>query len=321
VNDLDVTKFCRLFVGRMDAYGTEEGGCDRTPQWAWPGYYGRIGAHLDGSTPTGVYPMVLDSEIGWAVRWGCVDFDLGDEASWVHACNLHDTLGAFGIRSHRERSRSKGFHVWVFADSWVPAPTMRRALIGASTIAGSPISEVNPKSEGYFTKDEDGTLTPNASVLGNYVRLPYPGGWDETQRRVIVDDYQRTISAEDFVADAYENRLAITDLDPLVALWEPPKKIAFTASFDDEFADNVDTENLPKTDLMCKTSYAAWRFGPYEGNDRSSTLWKLTNSLAKDGYKPAEVLAFVIDGDRRWGKFVARDDIGTLERMVAKVFT
>jgi hypothetical protein len=160
-----------LFEGNRSALGAEEGGCLRLPQpWMWSQF---LEAHLTGEgEPVGVYPMVSGDRISgfhedagaWAVKWGCVDIDVGESESQLHAKNLHLALEAFGIRGWIERSRSKGYHVWVFADSWVPAGTMRSALLAACQIAGAPSQEVNPKQ----AKLREGQL-------GNYVRLPYPG--------------------------------------------------------------------------------------------------------------------------------------------------
>lgn len=295
--------FARLFYGRVDAYGTEEGGCKRVTDQTLDGYLHQIALHLHGNEPMGVYPMCSqDGE--WQVRWGCVDFDEGEEVSFVHALNLQTVLEAFGISGWIERSRSKGYHVWVFASEFVPAQLMRRSLYAACQIAKAPTKEVNPKQE---------TLTDGK--IGNYVRLPYPNGWAQTHRRCMVDEYGSAFPLEMFVDLAFPTRVGQIELEPLLEFYEPPQIC--------ELVDNgiraVDGE-LPSTQKMNARAYKVWKEGPFEGKDRSSALWKLVTELKKSGYGYAEARLLVFDADRRWGKHHARDDVLTLERMVSKVY-
>ena len=139
-------KFANLFEGRTDTYGAEEG---RAELAVGVEYIDRIDEHLNGERPVGIYPLMYIEPDGWCVRWGCVDFDEGDEASWVHACNLHAVLSELSVTAYVERSRSKGYHVWVFSSDLVPAHVMRRALLGATQIAQAPLKEINPKTEGF----------------------------------------------------------------------------------------------------------------------------------------------------------------------------
>ena len=136
-----VEAFGFLFRGRLDVYGTEEGGADRDDTES---YSTRIQNHLLGVRPMGVYPMVDHPNDGWVVTWGCVDFDEGDLPSWVHAVNLQAVLHTFGITAWIERSRSKGYHVWVFLKGWTEAALVRRALLAACQIVDAPTKEINP---------------------------------------------------------------------------------------------------------------------------------------------------------------------------------
>lgn len=310
-----VATFARLFKGRMDAYGTEEGGCMRVPQWAWPTYVGQIEDHLHGSKPMGVYPMVNDSEQDWIVFWGCVDFDEGDEVSFIHALNLQTVLEAFDIQSWVERSRSKGYHVWVFCNEPVTAARMRRSLLAACEIAKAPTKEINPKAEGFFFTDADGTQRPDWSKIGNYVRLPYPNGWDDTHRRCMVDGDGYPIDVSTFVDIAFPTRIDSSDLEPLLELYVPPVKTVFTHN-----GVTAEEGTLPSTREMNSVAYKTWKEGPFEGCDRSSTLWKLAKELRKSGYGFKEAMLFVNDADRRWGKHHVRGDLDRLEKMVTKVY-
>ena len=310
--------FARLFRGRLDAYGDEEGGCIRPEQQGEAMWLDVVADHLNGIAPIGAYPMVTDDSGSWVVRWGCVDFDEGDSISWIHALNLHLLLAELGVTAWIERSRSKGYHVWVFSSDWVPAASMRRALLGATQMAQAPIKEINPKQE------QLGLTADGKEKIGNYVRLPYPG-WltDEppsTTRRVILSRDGIVYPLELFVEDALATRTTSQQIVNLEKYWEPPARTQHSPAFVNVNAAEVGTE-LPPAHWMGRTANAVFRYGPFEGGDRSSALWKLGCNLRKDGYGPDEVLAFVIDADRRWGKHVARGDLATLERMVVKVFS
>jgi hypothetical protein len=148
-------RFIKLFRGRGDVYGSETGGCIKMPLTREV-----FDSHLAGDTPVGVYPMVpLKGD--WYTIWGCSDIDVEDMPA---AFNLREALEAGGVHAFVEKSRSKGYHVWVFASEPVLASDMRRMLLAAHQVADYPAREVNPKQE---------QLT-SIMQYGNYVRLPYP---------------------------------------------------------------------------------------------------------------------------------------------------
>ena len=108
--------FANLFRGRGDVYGHEEGRCVKEPLT-----HEVFQRHLDGVEAIGVYPMVPINNI-YHVAWGCSDIDIEDYAG---AKKIQSALQAVNVPSFIERSRSKGYHVWVFADRPVPASSMR----------------------------------------------------------------------------------------------------------------------------------------------------------------------------------------------------
>ena len=123
--------FRLLFMGSQEAIGTEDGGCVRLGDDMTSRLYDEaFTLHLEGDNPIGAYPIFLTGD-GWRVSWGCVDFDEGDFDSWIHAQNLRNILDRYSIRAWVERSRSKGYHVWVFGAATVSAETMRHALFYA----------------------------------------------------------------------------------------------------------------------------------------------------------------------------------------------
>lgn len=291
-----LNRFEALFAGNNSAHGTETGGCVRTRPY--------FAAHLTNGEPIGIYPMVNDR-----VKWGCIDIDIttdskpgGDvateEEAHAQACNIQTALRLEGIASWIEVTRSRGRHVWVFADEWVPAATMRRALIVACRLAGASEREVNPKQE-----------TLAEGQLGNYVRLPYVGR-DVPQsiepgiryKRVMVNADGDKYSVRDFLDRAERSLVSVQDLTNLAALYREPPKPAHIVS---ATAPEVDRELTKRLGGLAWTIFCN---GPIEGRDRSSTLMRLAHLCREDKLTPDEALAIVFDADSRWGKFYDRAD-------------
>ena len=308
-----VSTFVELFRGRHDAIGTEAGGCLRLQDVTADTMIAR---HLQGQAhPIGIYPLVYTAEVGaeWVVRWGCVDFDLGEEESLAHAWNVATVLEvAAGIKGWVERSRSKGYHLWVFAQEWVPAALMRRALIGACETVDAPTKEVNPKQESL--KDP--------SQLGNYVRLPYPGMLGKTpqrdDRRVMLDVAGDPYPVGEFVAEAHFKRATTEQLEQLaISLYipppPPPPKLQRPAP------SRLEGDAVQRMSPLARKIYDE---GPLEGKGRGHTLYKLACLLAEDGrHTPEEALELLYDADTRWGKFVERGDADVrIPAIVEKVF-
>lgn len=302
-----VKGFTDLFQGNRRAVGTEQGKCHwLLAEEDWDLF---LEAHLRAKRligdehlgePIGVYPMHHRQKMyadWWEVHWGCIDFDTGEDESWAHAQNLRRVLEAFDIYSWVERSRSKGFHVWVFLDDWVSAEVVRHALLAACQIVDAPTKEINPKQTALVE-----------GQVGNYVRLPYPGHLGDNGRnvsvthRVMLDPDKKWFSLPQFVERALHYRVAPVLLDPLEKLYlEPVRPIPrrdWTVPLEGEAVDR----------LRGKTR-TIWENGPLEGSDRSDTLWKLARYLHEDGrHTRAEALELLRDADSRWGKFAGRAD-------------
>lgn len=310
-------KFAELFAGRRDAYGTDRGGCVRL--------YGVNGdatlrlvdfevvlrEHLDGK-PIGIYPMKPFGD-GWIVKWGAVDLDIKvdgkpsydyqtEAEAHVASINLFRTLQAFGLNGWVERTRSRGRHVWVFANQWVPASTMRRALLVACQIACVSTREINPKQE-----------TLGDGQLGNYVRAPYPGGHKAVgQQMVVATEYHTTIPYGEFVQYAHATRTTVDKLQKVAALWTPPApSIAWgPRSYPSSFV---------KDDGYPPVVRAVIANGPR--GDRSSALMYLAAKCAQAQLAPADALLAVDDAAARWGKFDGRKDrMKQLQRIVERAY-
>lgn len=289
-----MTTFQELWLGRLDAYGTDHGGCERVPPEAQgtDEFRRRLVAHLAGSAPMGVYPMRADN----TVHWGCVDWDQGD-GDLVHAINTQAVLAQFGVASWIEASRSKGWHLWVFAQGWVPAAVMRRALLAACQIVDAPTKEINPKQE-----------TLRGNQVGNYVRLPYPGVMtgmpSDRQQMRDPSDPQRVLGLDEFLGmQPLAGRATTSQLQPLADLWVPPRTSG--ATVDHTTVQAFDRRLIAR---MSRPTYLAWEYGPRDGHDRSSSLARLVHMLREDGFNADEAASALWDADWRWGKHHARGD-------------
>jgi hypothetical protein len=274
-----VTAFVNLFRGRGDCYGSWTGGCVRQPLTRKV-----FEQHLTTGPYIGVYPLLGDQ-----CSWGCIDVDFKD----LTLCrNLKAMAAVKDIKLWIEET-VRGYHLWCFpSEALVSAAMMRRALMAICKACKYDPKEVNPKAE---------VLAKGA--VGNYVRLPYPGGWTATERRFLDDASPDT---EGFIL--YLDQWGRTDVHKLAdvaALWTPPKKVSI--EFDE-------TAGLDAKQLLLESggplSWTIWRDGPLEGNDRSGTLSHLAHVLIlEDKMDPTAALKVLWSHDERWGrKFVDRPE-------------
>lgn len=286
-------QFSVLFRGRNDAYGTDEGGSVRAaPDWE---------AHLDGRRPMGIYPLVYDKlDQQWVVWWTCIDLDVKrpgknrwdyeteDDAA-VAAQNLALTLQQFGLTPWVEVTRSRGRHVWAFFNGPCDATLARNAMLAACMVAEVPPTEVNPKSYGF---DDEYTL-------GNYVRLPYPGGHHDN--RYMVDSVGVPFACEDFVWRARARRSWPSHLVDLAALYvPPPSRVVLTG--DGEYDGSLNGDITPYVRAVLTN-------GPQRGEDRSGWLWWLGSKCVDEGLSPECALQVLVTADTGWThKYVDRHD-------------
>lgn len=295
----NTARFIKLFRGRGDVYGSEEGSCIKEPLTT-----DVFTSHLDGTTPIGVYPMV-PIKGDWYTVWGCTDIDTGDLQA---AKDLRDAFAVAGVHAFIEKSRSKGYHVWVFAAEPVLARDMRRMFLACHQVVDYPAREVNPKQE---------TLA-STKQYGNYVRLPYPNCSDlSIPNRRVITDTEEPYSFNEFLNMAEQSLVSPDTIKRLASFYkEPPKSTLINT-------DHTQCESLP--DAMRKLSplgKVIWRDGPLEGGDRSRALAKLAHECVRAGLNPSETKVVLVDADLRWGKYHNRTN-GELEidKLVARVYT
>ena len=288
--------FCDLLDGNRSAVGTEEGGCLKTSNWV-----GFMEQHLrkGGASAIGVYPLVYDPITHeWLVKWGCIDWDEGQLESWHHALNTKKFLARFGVTGWIERSRSKGYHLWVFAEDWTPAWIMRRGLLMACKLVDAPTREINPKSEG----------SDDPNFLSNYVRCPYPGAlagdfYGSAGRRVALAADGHQLSLEDFVDLASASR-GIGQLETLARAWKPPAPVVHRE------VKEVSDEAVAEALLRCRGLTELFiQEGPRE-RGRSEWLFITGCQLVKDGlHSYDEMVALLTYADAMHGeKFTHRRD-------------
>lgn len=316
----------KLFEGRAEAIGTETGGClrmidDKASIGGWDHW---LLTHFNGdSDPIGVYPMIPhltlegnDWTVNWIVHWGCIDYDEGDEESLVHARNTIKVLDlAAGIVGWIEKSRSKGYHVWVFADQAVPALTMRKALLAAAQVVNAPMKEINPKQVELGHDPEHNTFK-----LGNYVRLPYPSGiLSEGRHRNVMDADGSWLTFEQFIKAAWDNRCTIKQLETMGNKYVAPAKRQRHAPANPVDADKPWRERLDGYTYTLLYGHGDQPGGPYEGQDRSSWLWKLCNALIeRTSLTEDEILEALLLGHDTYtpDKFAHPEQ--EMERMIGK---
>jgi hypothetical protein len=276
-----VEQFANLFAGRTDAYGSDTGGAIWQPVTT-----ATYEAHLEGIEPIGIYPILHYSDRLW-VRWGCCDIDTGD---WSEAFMLATALSGMGLRPHVERSRSKGWHIWVFTPEWVEAKDMRRCLKVAYSAIDLPAKEANPKQE---------VLRPEQ--LGNYVRLPYKAAFImDNERQTMVQGWDRTGDGEP--VPLYE---WITEVPTMGHLYSSPDRIQHWASkWYERPRRTISLEAPPESvvslaNQLPGTWLPVWRDGAVR--DRSATFVAMAYSLAKLGWQPQDV--FNILWGCPWNKY------------------
>jgi hypothetical protein len=282
--EASASKFIDLFRGRGDVYGGWEGVCIKQP--LSPAMFV---SHLNGDHLFGVYPSV-PTALGAMCVWGCTDIDYDD---YSEADLLRNTFAAIGIPAWVEKTR-KGWHVWVFAETLVPSEHMRNLQLAAHQVAGTNPKEVNPKQTNVTAK-----------LIGNYVRLPYPGG---LQERRMVDSAGETMSLEDFVNEAHATRVAPDLIAEFAGYYIPPPQVhavVGVASGDMTLA----------AQSLTRLGFVIWRDGPLEGRDRSTTLLHLCHECFKAALPIEDALMLVKDADSRWGKFSMRGEAGLAEML------
>lgn len=290
-------KVLDVFGARMDSYGLD------VPKDGDPAAGGMrvdrevnhrlVKQHLQGDLGLGIYPTWHDKDTGELMAsWGCCDIDTGD---WNEAYSLGTALRAMGMVPHIERSRSKGWHLWVFPETPVTAKQMRRSLKVAYAAIDLPAKEANPKSE---------TLRPDQ--VGNYVRLPYKGKLGQPSK---IGD--RQVFMAGWNAESEGEPVGLTDwfyqfdssfqtkpsvIEQWAARWREPKRAEVSGSlkrYTDEQIKSLLGTLRGDLFLFAKN-------GPK--SDRSAGMVALAYKLRQAGYTSTESFNILCVADEHWGR-------------------
>ena len=276
--------YITLFRGRADCYGHWDGGCVKEPLTEQ-----QFRQHLTTGPHIGVYPA-LNVNGTTHVAWGCTDIDYDD---FGEASRLRDTFKAVGVQAWVEKTR-KGWHIWVFATTLVPAEDMRNMFLAAHQVADSNPKEVNPKQ-----------TTLHGNAVGNYVRLPYPTGDGATVRYIVAANGER-ISLDDFTSIAVEQRTTPEKIADLATYYIPP-----VLPTREVLAPSHDMTEAARR--LTPLGKVVFRDGPIEGRDRSTALACLAHQCFESGLPVGDAITLMEDADLRWGKFMVRGETGRIE--------
>jgi len=166
-----VRLFRQRFSGLEHVYGTYDPATGRSWQVKRPVTPAVVLRHLQGSRPLGIYLLTGDR-----TRAIVVDFDTGD-------ANLPlDFMAAaahYKLDTHMEVSKSKGFHVWLFAE-----PTGLAARKGRAVVQHI-LRETEAAEVEVFPKQD--SINLERGEVGNWINLPLNGRLVRTGKTVFVD--------------------------------------------------------------------------------------------------------------------------------------
>jgi hypothetical protein len=162
--------FRGLFTGLPEVYGTYDLSTGKVRQVKEPVTDQVLLAHLKGKQPYGVYLLMGDT-----IRALAVDFD-SDELSYPLA--FKDGAKRYKMFTYVERSKAKGYHVWMFfEEEGVPARKARLVVKSILARMGKLDTEIFPKQDAL---DEH-------TQYGNFINAPLFGALVPKGRTVFVD--------------------------------------------------------------------------------------------------------------------------------------
>jgi len=211
INNENITLFRKLFSGLGNVYGTYNPISGQVNQIKAPVTDKVISLHLQGKQPYGVYLLVKDH-----IRAIAVDFDDNDQSVPVEFVNLalHYCLPAY-----IERSKSKGYHVWIFFSHPVKASKARLVVRFILEQINKPYVEIFPKQDELNTRITFGNFI-NAPLFGALISKertvfvnpdngmkPYPDQWDflKSIRRVTETVLDEIIEVNELKNQSFKN--------------------------------------------------------------------------------------------------------------------
>lgn len=197
---LSVFRSC--FTGLPQVYGTYDLRTGRARQVKAPVTDQVILRRLQGRQPYGVYLLMQDRTRSLALDFD--EDDLDPPTTFLAAAKRH------GIPAYLERSKSKGYHVWVFFEQeGVVAAKARRVVRSILSDMGRPDTEIFPKQDCL-----------NGGVqYGNIINTPLFGRLVPQGRTVFVREDDPTQPCPDqWELLAAVKRVPESDLDALIEI-------------------------------------------------------------------------------------------------------
>jgi hypothetical protein len=206
-----------LFTGLKNVYGTYDTKTGKVRQEKTAVTDDVILAHLAGKQSYGVYLLTGDKTGALAV-----DFD---ENELCLPISFMAGARRYGMSAYIERSKSKGYHVWIFFErGGVIARKARLVAHKILTDMGKPGTEVFPKQD----------VLADGVSYGNFIHAPLFGALVPKGRTVFVDPAEPTKSYPDqWELLARVQRVGELRLDAVIKscnLIEPPQALEKTKS-------------------------------------------------------------------------------------------
>jgi len=194
--------FRALFKGRDDAFGAGAGLCVKEKLTDEI-----VKKHLTGDRRIGCYPLSPDIMGGEGTWWVAVDIDDNVEPAIIET--FTGALEGLGITCYVERSKSKGYHIWVFFTEAVKASWARALMQYAIDLVqrdeGYKIEEIFPKQDNLANVD-----------FGNYINLPLFGGSVKGNRTVFLNGDSQEPHADQWTFLSSVEKITAGELEGLV---------------------------------------------------------------------------------------------------------
>ncbi|MBC2714907.1 MAG: hypothetical protein HF978_06320 [Desulfobacteraceae bacterium] len=162
--------FKTFFTGLLEVYGTYDPKTGQPRQIKEPVTDKVIYDHLMGKQPYGVYLLNKDK-----IRAIAVDFDNNNRLA---PFQYQETTKHYEIEAYIERSKSKGYHVWIFFDEPGVLAYKARMIIRYF------LEEIEQPNTEFFPKHDQ---LRTSVKYGNYINAPLFGGLVPKERTVFID--------------------------------------------------------------------------------------------------------------------------------------
>ena len=162
--------FRHLFTGLPHTFGTYDPVTGRARQVKAPVTDRVLLDHLTGRQPYGVYLLIKDR-----TRAIAVDFDSENRLT---VADFVGRANHYGISAYVERSKSKGYHAWIFfEEAGVLAKKARLVVHHLLCEINEPTAEIFPKQDGLRVYAQ----------FGNFINAPLFGALVKHGKTVFID--------------------------------------------------------------------------------------------------------------------------------------